>query len=241
MLLGGRLFATNFSASRCALASPCRLTILLEVDCFSPCAQHCSLFFLPPLSPRFTTVPHDGYITPLHSQSGLLQQLLTARSAVAGYVAQSPANGLLSSPVLLSTHIAVVLSGSGAVSSPGGQLQQLSGPASTMSGSRAWLPPPRHRRPPVPLLSHCSSLCRSSEPRSSHVTKKESQQTSNLVRKRGRPPKGSNEMKTREERARAALLVSSHLQGMNTMGRRRRCIHLLSHCSGLHHCFGALS
>ena len=48
----------------------------------------------------------------------------------------------------------------------------LSGPASTMSGSGALLPPPRHRRPPVPPLSHCSPLCRSSEPRSSHVTKK---------------------------------------------------------------------
>ena len=51
-----------------------------------------------------------------------------------------------------------------------------------------------------------------------------SEQTSNLVRKRGRPPKGSNEMKIREARARAALLVSSHLQGMDSFARNVRDI-----------------
>ena len=42
------------------------------------------------------------------------------------------------------------------------------------------------------------------------------------MRKRGRPPKGSNETKIREARARAALLVSSHLQGMDTFARNVR-------------------
>ena len=46
LLLGGRLFAANFSASRYSLASLV-LTILLEVDCISPCAQHCPPFLSP--------------------------------------------------------------------------------------------------------------------------------------------------------------------------------------------------
>ena len=60
---------------------------------------------------------------------------------------------------------------SGAVSGLGVRCRNF-WPGQYHPGSGARLPPPRRRRPPVPFLPRCSPLCRSSEPRSSHVTKK---------------------------------------------------------------------
>ena len=50
------------------------------------------------------------------------------------------------------------------------------------------------------------------------------EQVEGLIRRRGRPPKGSNELKIREQRARSAMIVSHYLQGKENFARNIRDI-----------------
>ena len=95
LLLGGCLSASSFAASRYSLASPEGLLFCLRLSASAPLPTTVPLsLLLSPFRPSTKSTLllfHVGLIHAPIGKAGLLQQLLTARSAVVGYDAQPPA------------------------------------------------------------------------------------------------------------------------------------------------------
>ena len=168
---GGRLFAASLTASRYSLAS-LMLTIRQSARQHQPL---CAALFPFPFPRPFPSL-HRGLNTSTIGPN--TSTLLSAKRRVAHYSPQRigcsttstmlACVGCCSGRVLDSLISLCVWCG---VQSWGSAARNY-WPGQYHSGSGARLPPPRRRRPPVPFLPRCSPLCRSSEPRSSHVTKK---------------------------------------------------------------------
>ena len=168
---GGRLFAASLTASRYSLAS-LMLTIRQSARQHQPLCAALSPFHFPRPFPSL----HRGLNTSTIGPN--TPTLLSAKRRVAHYSPQrigcsttSTMIACVDSPHCCSGRVLGVALGMVRSQSIGLAARNY-WPGQYHPGSRARLPPPRRRRPPVPFLPRCSPLCRSSEPRSSHVTKK---------------------------------------------------------------------
>ena len=159
LLLGGCLSAALLTASRCSPLPTKVRAILQSARQRQPlCASTFFPFLLPPTFQKPKRCCANAIPPPSPRPSRVfeaavpLDQLHLDASDPCAQGRCSPRPAAPRRTLSFSSSVLFWL-GSG-IQSGVVRLQRLSGPASTMSGSRARLPPPRRRRPPASFLSH---------------------------------------------------------------------------------------